>query len=672
MSPAQVEPIAIVGDWLGQADPEVVKEHKGARHVIRREKFEEAGDTTVKDAIRKLPGVQVPENNGTGSGDFALNIGMRGLGSRLTSRATVLLDGVPMSNAPYGQPQLSLAPVSLGNLEAIDVVKGGSAVRYGPQNVGGVINFVTKPIPKGLQSSITVRGDIYGADADGTGKGNVDASVGATGDNGFGLGVFYSGNHGQGFRDNHDQDIDDAMVKYAFETSENGRLEGKLHHYRATADLPGPINSAQFRDDPFQSTHSYEEFEGDRTELTGKYIHDFDNDLQLEVGAFATDSFREYTLANGDDANLTRLDRLPREYRVMGVEPRISGLAFTGDVAHEWSVGYRYVREDMNEKRYRRTVAAGGDPYSVAATKNRDSDADVNAHALYIDNRMDWQQWTVTPGVRFEKVSIERTNKLTDFQDSEDYTEVLPSMNIGYHLNEETLLYANYNESFAAVGHMALGTSADTDLDPERATTYEVGVRYDDGALQSDATLFWIDFDNQIEYDASVGMNVNKGKTRHRGLELATSYDMAGLSQSLQGLSVFGSYAYTKAESNSGEFKGNDLKLYSRHTGTVGTRYAMDDWVFNLNGYAQSDQYADDENTDAQSADGTNGIIPGFAIWDTKVTKDLSDRNGGLEVGFGVKNILDRRHYTRASIENNGGIYVGAPRTFFAEVKATF
>jgi Fe(3+) dicitrate transport protein len=62
------------------------------------------------------------------------------------------MDGIPVPFAPYGQPQLSLAPVSLGNMDAVDVVRGAGAVRYGPQNVGGVVNFVTRAIPQDLAS----------------------------------------------------------------------------------------------------------------------------------------------------------------------------------------------------------------------------------------------------------------------------------------------------------------------------------------------------------------------------------------------------------------------------------------------------------------------------------------------------------------------------------------
>ncbi|WP_163014521.1 TonB-dependent receptor plug domain-containing protein, partial [Pseudomonas viridiflava] len=88
--------------------------------------------------------------------DMALNSGIRGLNPRLASRSTVLMDGIPVPFAPYGQPQLSLAPLSLGNMDAVDVVRGGGAVRYGPQNVGGVVNFVTRAIP----DEPTVKGSV--------------------------------------------------------------------------------------------------------------------------------------------------------------------------------------------------------------------------------------------------------------------------------------------------------------------------------------------------------------------------------------------------------------------------------------------------------------------------------------------------------------------------------
>ena len=127
----QAVTVKAVGDWLGSAEERNVQNHPGARNVIRRAEMQQEGLTTVREALNRIPGVHAPENNGTGSHDMALNIGIRGLNPRLASRSTLLMDGIPVPYAPYGQPQMSFGPVSLGLMDAVDVVRGGGAVRYG-------------------------------------------------------------------------------------------------------------------------------------------------------------------------------------------------------------------------------------------------------------------------------------------------------------------------------------------------------------------------------------------------------------------------------------------------------------------------------------------------------------------------------------------------------------
>lgn len=665
-------PLTVTGDWLGDADEEIVRRHPGARNAIREQEIEESGATSIREIMRRMPGVIVPENNGTGSGDFALNIGVRGLGSRLTPRTTVLLDGVPLANAPYGQPQLSLAPTALGNLKAIDLVRGGGSVRFGPQNVGGVLNFVTKDIPDDFGGEITTRGELWDG-AGGTGQGQADFLVGGSTDNGSGLAFLGSANHGSGFRENDQKDIDDAMVKYRLALTDNQRLEGRVHAYRADADLPGPLSQAAFSEDPFQSTHSYEKFDGSREEVVLGYVNEISDDQELEVKGYYTHSTREFQLsALGDDTTMTRLERLPRRYDVYGFEPRYSAWAETGVLDHEWTVGYRFIHESAREKRYRRNFAAGTNPFAAAESLNRDTAGRTNAHAFYVDDRIEYGNWSFTPGIRFEMVDIERYNYLNGFKDKEDYREPLPSLQIAYQATPDWMMFGNYGRSFASVEHLSLGTSADNPLEPEKADTYEVGTRFQTGGFSTEGTLFLIDFQNQIEFDSTVGMNVNKGESLHRGFEGGIAYDFANWNGAISGLSVYANYTYTKATRESGENTGNDLGLYSAHVGSVGARYALEEWVFNLDGYAQSEQYSDDSNIREASADGKTGMIPGFAYWNVRVERDFSDEDLNLRLAGGIKNLFDRRYYTRASVENNGGIYVGAPRTFFVEARMAF
>ncbi|WP_341914356.1 TonB-dependent siderophore receptor [Ferrovibrio terrae] len=680
--PVQLQGITVTaaGDWLGEADPEVVRTHAGGRSVVRQEQFEQSGASTVTEAIRAIPGVQTPPPNGSGGGDYALNIGIRGMTSRLSAGATILMDGIPLANALYGQPETSLGAVSLGMLQAIDVVKGGGSVRYGPGTSGGVVNFVTKDIPTTpYGGEISLRGDsTAGNDANGRLLGKSDIMAGGSLQNGSGLAVFYSGNHGESYRDNTNQDIDDFMLKGRLALTETSRLETRLRHYNADASTPGPLTQAAFNADPYQSTHSRERFKGERDEYVLKYVNEFNGDYRLETTGFHTESFRELTIASaaatsvngGSDASLTILDRLPRNYSVYGFEPRFTALAETGIVKHAASIGYRYMTEATDEMRFRRTGAAGFNPFGVAEARNRYTEGSTEAHAVYVDNAMKVGAVTVTPGIRFEKVEVERLNKLTGFRDTEKYEEPLPSLSVGWEVNRDLFTYANYSTSFNPVTHLALGDSTAAgagSLEPERAKTYEIGARYKAGGLSLEGGLFLIHFDNQIESVNSV--NINTGATKHQGIETAAEYDLGTLYTALKGLSVYATYAYTEATREQGANAGRQLGLYSPHVGTVGTRYRTGEWTFNLNAYGQSEQHADDTNTVESSANGKLGPIQGYVLFNGQVAYDFPS---GVTVAAGVNNIFDELYFTRASIEANGGLFAGAPRTAYITTKFVF
>ena len=58
------------------------------------------------------------------------------------------MDGYPIAIGPYTNVGVSLLPVTLPSIEQADIVRGGAAVHYGPNNVGGVVNPTTRPISK--------------------------------------------------------------------------------------------------------------------------------------------------------------------------------------------------------------------------------------------------------------------------------------------------------------------------------------------------------------------------------------------------------------------------------------------------------------------------------------------------------------------------------------------
>ncbi|MCW2268025.1 TonB-dependent siderophore receptor [Pseudomonas sp. JUb96] len=687
--------VKVVGDWLGNADETVVQNHPGARTVVRREAMVEQGAMNVRDVLRGIPGVQVQDSNGTGGSDIALNVGVRGLTSRLSPRSTVLIDGIPAAFAPYGQPQLSMAPISSGNLDSIDVVRGAGSVRYGPQNVGGVINFVTRAIPEKATGELSTTME---TSRHGGWKHIESAFLGGTADNGLGAALLYSGVNGNGYRSsNNGNDIDDVLLKTHWAVTDSDEFWLNFHYYDAKADMPGGLTQAQFDDDPYQSDRDYDDFSGRRKDVSFKYLRQIDDVTQFEVQTYYTDSFRGSTIAARDQKTLSSY---PRTYHVFAIEPRLSRIFFAGPTTQEVSVGYRYLKEAMHEQSTR--LALIDNVPTVTPTSDghvfQDRTGGTEASAYYIDDKIDVGNWTITPGIRFEHINTDWRDRpvlgangvpVQEKNRSITSNEPLPALSVMYHLSDEWKLFANYETSFGSLQYFQLGQGGTGDqtangLEPEKAKTYEVGTRYNNGTWGGELTAFYIDFDDELQYISNDIGWTNLGATKHQGIEASMHYDLSGLDPRLQGLSANAGFTYTRAtyEGEIPGFKGRDLPFYSRQVVNAGLRYEINRWTWNLDAYAQSKQRAPGTGMNADgsfngnyitepSADGQYGDIPGYVTWAARGGYDFGKELSNLKLAAGVKNIFDKQYYTRSS-DNNAGLYLGEPRTFYVQASVGF
>ncbi len=676
MAREEAEDVVIVGNWLSNTDSRSLQNFPGSRHQLTQEDIEKVGAVSLTEAFRKIPGMQVRVPAESYGANHALSVGVRGLKSRFSEKSTILIDGMPLSFAPYGQPQLSIAPISLGNLAAIDVVKGGSAVRYGPQNVGGVINFVTPDIPEETTTRIKLRGETAIDDGkDGT-LGQVNAFFGGQISEDTGLALIYSGSHGDSFRENSDENINDLMLKAETWLSDSESLEGHLRYFKAKTDIAGGLNEEQFKQDPYQSRYDYNHFEGDRTEGRIRYTNELSDSQEFEIQAFSSNTYRLYGLQFNPDSR-QRYDEWGREYDVFGIEPRYSQLFEAGDTQHELSVGYRFVKEEADLTRYRwNNFAAGDAPKSIEGILRSEDKAGTTAHAAFIDDRIGFGAWEITPGVRIENVevyrdSLIRKNNPNDFRNEESYTEVLPSLSASYMASPALTLFSNYSTSFGTLQHLQLSDNTDNDLEPEIAKTVELGARYKNNGLNAEITLFNIDFDNKLQWSDDLGHHVNKGETQHYGIELGAAYDIN------QAINVYGNLAYTQAEFKEGDVKGNELPYYSNVVGNVGVELQQDKWRYNLDAYGQSSQHADNENTNELTVVNNTyyrGKLPGFVIWTARASYQISEGAKASKVSFGVKNLFNKDYYTLSGPDQpyGAGISAGAPATAFVELDMAF
>ena len=660
--------LTVVGDWLGDARENDVFEHAGARDVIRREDFAKTGATTMREVLNRIPGVSAPENNGTGSHDLAMNFGIRGLNPRLASRSTVLMDGIPVPFAPYGQPQLSLAPVSLGNMDAIDVVRGGGAVRYGPQSVGGVVNFVTRAIPQDFGIEAGGEGQLSPTSSQNNPKETHNLMVGGTADNGFGTALLYSGTRGSDWREHSATRIDDLMLKSKYAPNEVHTFNSLLQYYDGEADMPGGLSRADYDADRWQSTRPYDRFWGRRKLASLGYQFQPDSQHKFNIQGFYTQTLRSGYLEQGKRITLS-----PRNYWVRGIEPRYSQSFMIGPSAHEVGVGYRYVNESTHEMRYYTATSSGQLP-SGSSPYDRDTRSGTEAHAWYLDDKIDIGNWTITPGMRFEHIESYQNNAIKGTHEEVSYNAPLPALNVLYHLTDSWNLYANTEGSFGTVQYSQIGKAVQSgNVEPEKARTWELGTRYDDGALTAEMGLFLINFNNQYDSNQTNDTVTARGKTRHTGLETQARYDLGTLTPTLDNVSVYASYAYVNAEiREKGDTYGNQVPFSPKHKGTLGVDYKPGNWTFNLNSDFQSSQFADNANTVKESADGSTGRIPGFMLWGARVAYDFGPQMADLNLAFGVKNIFDQDYFIRSYDDNNKGIYAGQPRTLYMQGSLKF
>lgn len=139
-----------------------------------------------------------------------------------------------------------------------------------------------------------------------------------------------------------------------------------------------------------------------------------------------------------------------------------------GPSAHEVGVGYRYLNESTHEMRYYTATSSGQLP-SGSSPYDRDTRSGTEAHAWYLDDKIDIGNWTITPGMRFEHIESYQNNAITGTHEEVSYNAPLPALNVLYHLTDSWNLYANTEGSFGTVQYSQIGKAVQSgNVEPEK------------------------------------------------------------------------------------------------------------------------------------------------------------------------------------------------------------
>ena len=122
--------------------------------VLTRQEIEQAAAQSVNDLLKLVTGVDVRQRGGFGiQTDISIDGGT-------CEQATLLLNGIDIGNPQTGHLSADF-PVSISDIERIEVLEGAASRVYGGQSFGGAINIVTrKDRTSGIE--VTARGGSYG------------------------------------------------------------------------------------------------------------------------------------------------------------------------------------------------------------------------------------------------------------------------------------------------------------------------------------------------------------------------------------------------------------------------------------------------------------------------------------------------------------------------------
>jgi Fe(3+) dicitrate transport protein len=707
--PPALDEIVVVGS------PDKLQDIAGSAAVISQEDLERARVFTTVEALRQVAGVFVREEEGLG---IRPNIGIRGLSPVRSTKVLLLEDGIPLGYAPYGDNAAYYHP-PIDRFARIEVLKGAAQVRFGPQTIGGVINYITPRAPETPQAKISLS-------AGNEGYLELDATGGAPALGGRIL-LHINRKESNGNRENQDLELTDIYAKGEWDLSETQSLTLRASIFQEDSQVTySGLTRAEFAANPRGNPFTNDTFDTERWSAalshgwqisdgidlrTTAYYHYFDRDWWRQSSNSGQRPNDSSDPLCGGMANLQTScgneGRL-RTYDTFGIESRLS-FAHAGG---QTEVGVRIHRELQDRFQINGDTPNARTPgTSVNAGVRENNRRTTWAYSGFVQSELTFGALGIKPGVRVELVDYERQNRPTSLlsggrptgalttptQGSADVDKVIPGLGLTYKVRDDVTVYGGVHRGFAPPRVEDIITTAGgaVDLDAELSWNYELGVR---GTLAPgfsvDFTLYQMDFSNQV-VPASVAGGVgatltSAGKTQHRGLELSGRYSSreAGLTQTHD---IFARTAITWTERAiyKGSRRASGCAPGQATISFEGVAFSCDvggnrlpyspEWMFSAAvgaqvGWAtglvevqyQSGMFADDVNSVRVTADGQRGRIDGWT--QVNATLNITPPDSVLSGYISIKNLFDKLYV----VDRVRGILPGTPRLFQAGVTVSF
>ena len=146
-------PVVLSASRLSQP----VSEAPAAVTVIDQDMIRASGFRDIPDLFRLVPGFTVAYTR-----DNTWGVSYHGLGDAFSRRMQVLIDGRSVYTPAFGEVPWASLPISIEDIERIEVVRGPNSAAYGSNAFLGVINIITKTAAQVAGSHLSVQAGTRG------------------------------------------------------------------------------------------------------------------------------------------------------------------------------------------------------------------------------------------------------------------------------------------------------------------------------------------------------------------------------------------------------------------------------------------------------------------------------------------------------------------------------
>lgn len=454
--------------------------------VITRDEIQRAEAATINDVLKLATGVDVRQRGGFGvQTDISINGGT-------FDQIVILLNGVNISNPQTGHNATDF-PVSLNDIERIEIIEGAASRVFGASAFSGAINIVTRKegapatfdataTPSPRHFALSMEGGSFGTfgiegSATLTPKGKSQATPSAT------------------------------MLSAGYARSDGGTENSdfqKAHAYANAAwksqpidlDLQVGLSGQDYGANTFYSAKYNNQYEETRHLVaSASFVARLSPKVSLHPTLYANYFDDHYQLIRG----MSGTDKGENLHHLW-----VYGASLDANI--DWLGGKTSVGADIHGDRIR----------STALGNNTRSHINV-----FAEHNVVLSHWTLSAGLHYG--SIEQTERLTAWS---------PGVNISYRPSQQWKLYAGWNQSMRVPTFTDLYISnvvqqGDPTLKPERNATLKGGAQFRTNGFTADLSAFHSHGTNMIDWvyataDATKYHALNIGELDNTGFSIDT------------------------------------------------------------------------------------------------------------------------------------------------------